>query len=370
VKIRGAVLREYGKGYTIEELELEPPHANEVLIKYAYTGYCHSDLSVAMGRVPMTLPMAVGHECAGVVEAIGEGVTRVKVGDHVASTWMIPCGDCVMCRAGMGHMCEPNMAFFGAGTMLDGTSRIRDAKGDTVYHGNFVSGFSSHAVVPELAAVPVPKDFPLEQAALMSCCIPTGWGSVTNIAKVQPGDSVAVWGMGGVGLNIIRAAKMRQANPLIAIDLEKSRESLARELGATHFICNADTDPIPIIQELTGGRGVNVAFEAIGDPGAVEQAWWSIAWGGKLACIGVMAHDKKAQLPLQGMTFHGQQIIGGLYGAISTLDDIPKLTELAMTGDMMLDKLIAGKFKLEQLNDIAEQMEKRQLTGRWVCEWD
>lgn len=370
MKIKAAVLREYGKGYNIEELELEPPHAGEVLVKYAYTGYCHSDLSVMKGRIQMALPMVAGHECAGVVEAVGPGVTRVQVGDHVASTWMIPCGDCPTCRAGLGNICMGNFPHFVAGTMLDGTTRIKDAKGNAVLHGNFVSGFSDRNVVPEDGVVAVRKDFPLEQAALMSCCIPTGWGSVTNIAKVQPGDSVAIWGMGGVGLNILRAAKMRQANPLIAIDLEKSREGLAREMGATHFICNADVDPIPVIQEITGGLGVNIAFEAIGDAGSIEQAWWALGMAGKLVIVGVMPDNQKAQLPLQTMPFHQKSILGGLYGSISTHDDIPKLADLAMTGDMKLDKLVAGTFKLEGLNDIAEQMEKRQLTGRWVCEWD
>ncbi len=177
--------------------------------------------------------------------------------------------------------------------------------------------------------------------------------------------------MGGVGLNILRAAQLPSGQPA---DRRRPRDpaarALARELGATHFICNADIDPIPLIKEITGGRGVAVAFEAIGDAGAVEQAWWSLGWPGTLACIGVMPDEQKAQLPLQLMTFHEKTIVGGLYGSISTLDDIPKLADLAMTGEMKLDKLVAGKFKLEQLNDIAEQMEKRQLTGRWVCEWD
>jgi Zn-dependent alcohol dehydrogenase len=173
-----------------------------------------------------------------------------------------------------------------------------------------------------------------------------------------------------VGLNILRAARMRQANPIIAIDLEADREELARELGATHFLCNSADDPIPQIQEITGNQGVDFAFEAIGDPGAIEQAWWALAFNGKLVVMGVMADDARVNMNLQLMPFHHKHIIGGLYGGISTHDDIPKLTDLAMSGDMKLDKIVAGKFKLEQLNDIAEQMEKRQLTGRWVCEWD
>lgn len=339
-------------------------------VKYAYTGFCHSDLSDMQGRIKMRLPMAVGHECSGVVEAIGENVTRVKVGDHVVSTFMIPCGECPLCRSGHGNICATNMVYFGAGTLLDGTSRIRDAKGEVVYHGHFVSGFSSHTVAPEKGVVAIRKDMPLEWAALMACCVPTGWGSVNNVAKVRPGEAVAIWGLGGVGLNILRSARLRQANPLIAIDLEPEREALARELGATHFICNAGTDPIPLIQEITGGRGVAVAFEAIGDPGAVAQAWWSLGYRGRLACIGVMGDEESVQLPLQLMTFHEKTITGGLYGSISTHDDIPMLADMAMSGDMKLDKIVGGTFKIDQLNDIADRMAKRQLTGRWVCEWD
>jgi S-(hydroxymethyl)glutathione dehydrogenase/alcohol dehydrogenase len=176
--------------------------------------------------------------------------------------------------------------------------------------------------------------------------------------------------MGGVGLNILRAAKLHWANPVIAVDIEPSKEAIAREFGATHFICNADNDPVPLIKELTGGSGADVIFEAIGDPGAIVQAWWALAAAGKLVVAGVMRHDAAAVLPLQLLPFHQKSILGGLYGSISTHNDIPKLVDLAMTGEMKLDKLVAGKFKLEDINDIAEKMHKRQLQGRWVCEWD
>jgi S-(hydroxymethyl)glutathione dehydrogenase/alcohol dehydrogenase len=369
VKIRAAVLREVKKGYSIEELELEPPHAGEALVKYAYTGYCHSDLSNLMGRIEMALPMVAGHECAGVVEAVGPDVTRVKVGDHVVGTWMIPCGHCPQCRRGLGNVCTGNFTHFVSGTMLDGTTRMKDSKGNPVLHGNFVSGFSDRTVVPEGGLVPIRKDMPLDWAALMSCCIPTGWGAVTKMANVQPGDKVAVWGLGGVGQNTLRAAKMRQANPLIAVDLEESRCDVALELGATHFICNATDDPVPIIQGLTGG-GADIIFEASGDPGAIVQAWWALGMAGRLMVIGIMPQDQVAAMPLTFMALQQKSMIGGLYGSVSVQDDIPKLCDLAMTGQMKLDKIVEGKFKLEDLNDIAEKMEKRQLGGRWVCEWD
>jgi S-(hydroxymethyl)glutathione dehydrogenase/alcohol dehydrogenase len=310
-----------------------------------------------------------GHECAGVVEAVGPDVTRVKVGDHVVGTWMIPCGHCPQCRRGLGNVCTGNFTHFVSGTMLDGTTRMKDSKGNPVLHGNFVSGFSDRTVVPEGGLVPIRKDMPLDWAALMSCCIPTGWGAVTKMANVQPGDKVAVWGLGGVGQNTLRAAKMRQANPLIAVDLEESRCDVALELGATHFICNATDDPVPIIQGLTGG-GADIIFEASGDPGAIVQAWWALGMAGRLMVIGIMPQDQVAAMPLTFMALQQKSMIGGLYGSVSVQDDIPKLCDLAMTGQMKLDKIVEGKFKLEDLNDIAEKMEKRQLGGRWVCEWD
>jgi S-(hydroxymethyl)glutathione dehydrogenase/alcohol dehydrogenase len=369
VKVKAAVLREVTKGYSIEDLELEPPRAEEALVKYAYTGYCHSDLSNMMGRTSMALPMVAGHECAGVVEAVGEGVTRVKVGDHVVGTWMIPCGHCPQCRSGRGNVCTGTFTQFVSGTMLDGTTRYADAQGKPVQHGNFVSGFSSHTIVPEGGLVPIRKDVPLEQACLMSCAIPTGWGSVAKIAGVMPGDSVAIWGIGGIGQNILRAAKLRQANPLIAIDLEEARRGRAMELGATHFIDSSKEDPVPIVQELTGG-GADFCFDATGSPGAYEQMIWALSMAGKIIAIGIIPQDEVARLPLTYFSLQQKSILGGLYGSVSVQDDIPKLIDILATGEMKIDKIIEGKFKIDQINEIAEKMEARQLSGRWVCEWD
>jgi Zn-dependent alcohol dehydrogenase len=180
---------------------------------------------------------------------------------------------------------------------------------------------------------------------------------------------VAVWGLGGVGQNALRAAKMRQANPLIAVDLEEARRDKAMKLGATHFINNSKEDPVPIIQQLTGG-GVDIIFECSGDPGATVQAYWALRPSGRLMQVGIMGEHEVAALNLTFLVFGQKSIIGGLYGSISTKDDIPKYVDLAMSGDMMLDTIIEGNFKLEEINDIRERMERRELGGRWVCKWD
>lgn len=369
MKIKGAVLREPGKPYSIEELELEAAKEKEVLVRYAYTGFCHSDLSVQLGNINMVLPIVAGHEAAGIVEEVGPGCAKIKKGDHVVATFMVPCGECPQCARGMGNICSGSFVNFVNGMLLDGTSRIKDKNGKMVRHGNFVSGFSNYTVIPEGGLIPIPKEFPLEYACLMGCCIPTGWGTVTKCAKVLPGDKVAIYGLGGVGLNILRASALRQANPVIAVDLEESKEDLAKEFGATHFICNQKEDPVPIIQELTGG-GADFAFEAIGDPGAQIQAYWSLGMAGKLVLVGITPHDQTTNLPLQVLPFHNKSILGNNYGMISTHVDIPRFVQMAMTHDLKLDKLVTNKFKLEDINDVAEKLNKRQIRGRWICAWD
>ena len=369
MKIRAAVLRAFKEPLCIEELELEPPREKEVLIKHINTGFCHTDLHQMLGETLIQLPIVVGHETAGVVEAIGPGVKTVKEGDHVVSTFSIACGKCPECLRGMASMCSGYLGAFGQGTMLDGTSRLRDKHGHMVRHGLFVSGFSTHGVMPEEGVVPIRKDMPFDQACLMACCVPTGWGTVTNIAHVQPGNSVAVYGLGGVGLNVLRAAVLRQADPVIAVDLEGDRETISRDLGATHFINNSKEDPVPRIREIVG-KGADIVFEAIGDPGAIIQAYWSVGRTGKLVIAGVTPQDETTNLPLFRLPVHQLSILAGLYGSISTHLDIPKFVDLAMKGDLMLDKLVTRKFRLEDINDVADAMVKRQITGRWICEFD
>jgi Zn-dependent alcohol dehydrogenase len=370
MKIRAAVCREANKPLSIEELELAPPKANEILVKLAYTGWCHSDYHVAKGEIPIDMPFVIGHEAAGIVQDVGPGVTHVKPGDHVVTTWMIPCGKCPSCLKGKGYICQGHFEPFLKGMLLDGTTRLTDANGEKVLHGQFVSGFANYTVVPAQGAIKLQKDLPLDWACFLGCCVPTGWGSVYNVAKVHPGESVAVWGMGGVGLNIIRAAKMRLADPIIAVDLEGSKEALAREFGATHFINNSKDDPVPIINEKIVPGGLDYAFEAIGDPGAIVQAWWTTKIGGRLIVPGITPHDADTPLPLMLLPLHEKAIMGTLYGNISTEIEIPRLAELAAAGELKLDKLITKYFKLEEINDVIDAMERREIIGRWVCKWD
>jgi len=380
MKIKSAVLREPKKPLTIEDLELDPPKEREVLVKNAFSGFCHSDLSLMNGAIVMDLPFAIGHEVAGIVEEVGPGVTKLKKGDHVVPTWMIPCGKCPECLRGRGNICTGNIGYFSSGMLLDGTSRLRDKNGKMVRHNSFVSGFSSHSVVPEDGAIPISKEMPLDQACFLGCCVPTGWGAVTNTADVQAGQSVAIYGSGGVGLNVIRGAALRLAYPIIVVDLEASKEGIAREFGATHFIDCSKEDPVPKIQEITGGKrkedgtmeggGAEVVFEVTGDTGAQVQGLWSTAVGGKFVTIGVAPMDQTAALTTSFLPLHEKSILGTLYGSISTHLDIPKLVDLSLKGHLMVEKLTSNKFRVEEINDVAKALERREIMGRWVCQWD
>lgn len=379
MKVRAAVVREHEKPASIEQIELAQPKEKEVLIKTAYCGFCHSDLSFMDGTIPFPLPLVLGHEASGIVEDVGPGVTSLQKGDHVVATWMVACGHCDQCTSGKGHTCTDSHKYHSQGNLLDGSSRLTDLNGNPLNHQTLVSGFSEYMVIPEAGAVKIRKDMPLDQACFISCCVPTGIGSVYNGANVKPGDSVAIWGMGGVGLNVAGGAKLRGAYPIIGVDIEGSKEGLAREYGITHFINSSKEDPVPAVQMLTGGikkpdgsieyGGVKYAFEAVGDPGAIVQAFWSLGIGGKLIQIGIHAADQTTPLPMTWVPPHCKSIEGTLYGNIRTHQDIPTFVEMAMNGTIRLDKLITKEFQLEDINDVAAAMQKHQIVGRWVCKF-
>ena len=225
-------------------------------------------------------------------------------------------------------------------------------------------------MIPEQGAVKVRDGFPMDQACLMACCMPTGLGAVNNVANVRPGDSVAIWGMGGVGLNVVRAAKLRGAAPLIGVDIEGEKGAIAREFGVTHFIDSSKEDPVPGVQELTGG-GADFCFEVIGDAGALVQAYWALGIGGKLIMVGMPPMETHVPLPLMLTPAHNRDVLGTLYGNVRTHHDLPKFMDLVLNGGYIdLGKLISKKFKLEQINDVFDAMTKHRIIGRWVCAWD
>ncbi|MBN2038994.1 MAG: alcohol dehydrogenase catalytic domain-containing protein [Spirochaetes bacterium] len=368
MKMKAAVVRE-PKVITIEEVNLAPPKENEVLVKTHYCGYCHSDFSAVESGQLFPIPFVTGHEASGVVVDVGPGVKRIKKGDHVVACWAVSCGRCKQCVKGNEYICPEYRNFIEAGSLLDGTSRLTDANGKPLYHSVFVSGFAEYLVIPESGAIKLREDFPLDQAALLGCCVPTGLGAVINTANVKPGDSVAVWGIGGIGLNVLQGAKLAGAKPIIAVDIEGSKEAIAKEFGATHFIDSSKQDPIPIVQELSGG-GVDYAFEASGDVGAIEQIYWALGIGGKQIQIGLQDASKKAQLQIIFTPLHAKDIIGVMYGHVHVHTDIPAFADLVMDKRYIdLDKLITKKFKLEELQSVHDAMREHKIHGRWVCEF-
>jgi len=253
---------------------------------------------------------------------------------------------------------------------LGGTSRLTDAKGRKLFHQTFVSGFVEYMVIPERGAIKVREGFPLDQACFIACCMPTGLGAVNNVANVRAGESVAVWGMGGVGLNVVHSAKLRGAKPLIAVDIEGSKEAIARQFGASYFINSSKEDPVPKIQELTDG-GADYCFEVVGDPGALLQAYWALAIGGKLVMVGMPPLEKLVGLPLFFTPAHNRNVLGTMYGNVRTHQDLPKFMDLIMDGVYIdLSKLITRKFKLDQIGDVFSAMTKREIIGRWVCAFE
>lgn len=369
MKMKAAVLREYNKPMSIEEVELAPPKEHEVLVKTVFTGWCKSDYIIYNGRIKLPLPIVLGHESAGIVEDVGPGVTTVKKGDHVAAIWCSSCGKCKMCTTGKETLCLTYTPLIGQGVLLDGTSRLTDSNGQMLHHNFFVSGLAEYIVIPEMNAIKIREDMPLDQACFLGCCMPTGFGAVYNTANVKPGESVAVWGAGGVGLNVVQGAKLRGADPIIVVDLEGSKEKIARELGATHFINSSETDPVPIVQEITGG-GADVIFEVTGEGGSIAQLYWALSVAGRHIQIGV--HDPEEIVQANFTRYPGSrlQTLGCNYGDVRVHSELPALADMVMDGKYNLSKLISRKFRLEDINEACEATKKRKIVGRWVCSFE
>lgn len=362
ITARAAVLYCAGAGLRVEDVQVLPPRRGEVRVRMKAAGVCHSDLHVIKGDLAMPMPVICGHEGAGVIESVGDGVTSVSPGDRVVPIWRASCGQCEFCLGGRPALCDMGTKMRFEGVMPDGTKRFVSKSGQEIHHYAGVSTFSSFSTMPEAAVVKIPDDYSFEHAALISCGVITGIGAVTRAAKVEPGSTVAVFGAGGVGLNIIQGAKMMSARQIIAVDIHASKEAKARELGATDFILSSDrADPVAAIRSLTGGKGVDFAFESIGLPTPIEQAFDSTRKAGTCVIAGIARADARAKINVNQLVYAEKKLIGTLYGSMRPRVDLPALIEMHRAGKLTLDPLLTRTYPIDQINEAYEDLERGEL---------
>ena len=354
MNIQAAVLRAANTPFEIQTLSLDQPHTGEVLVRIAACGVCHSDYHLATGTTRHPMPVVCGHEGAGVVEAVGEGVKRVQTGDHVTLSWTPDCGQCFYCLRGQPNLCETYTEPIWAGTMLDGTTRLHNGNAP-VYAYCGLATFGEYVVVPEQSCVKIRKEIPLEVAALVGCAVATGVGSALYTADVRPGESVVVIGCGGVGLNVIQGAALCGASPIISIDTNEAKMKLARDFGATHTLFS-DAKVQDAVRALTGGRGAEYAFEAVGLPSLQELALELIRPGGMVVLAGLSPMGTGTNLPGAVLTRQEKTVRGSYYGSVNPQRDFPLLLDLYSAGKLKLDQLISRTYRLEQINEAFETM--------------
>ncbi len=357
LRMTAAVLREFGQPQKAEEVILDPPGPGEVLVKVGAAGVCHSDLRLAEGSLgTFRIPIILGHEGAGVVVALGEGVTHVKPGDHVAFCIIPACGACGSCREGKPTLCELAGLNGGRGSLMDGTSRLHLASGEPLKHFLFVSCFAEYTVVPAASAVPIPTSLPLWQAALLGCAVITGVGAVRNVAKVQRGDSVCVIGAGGVGLQIIKAAQLAGAERIIAVDRNQEKLDRAISQGATDAVDSSQADPAARVRELSNG-GVDHAIEAVGIPATIRLAWDVLRPGGGAVVVGLAAVGAEVSIPAIEF-LSAKNLKGCYYGSGNPAAELPELAEMAASGRFPLADSVSHFTDLNGIGEAFERMNK------------
>jgi len=357
MKIRAAVLNAMGaqlpyaksRPLSIEEIDLEGPGHGEVLVKMAAAGLCHSDLSVINGDRPRPTPMALGHEAAGIVEEVGPGVDDLKKGDHVVMVFVPSCGHCLPCSEGRPALCEPGAAANTKGTLLSGAKRLK-RKGEPVNHHLGVSAFAEYATVSRRSLVKVDPELPLDQAALFGCAVLTGVGAVVNTAKVPAGASVAVIGLGGVGLASLIGAVAAGASRVVAIDLADDKLEFASKLGATDTFNARNADAADAVRAATSG-GVEYAFELAGSVKAMELAYKITRRGGTTVTAGLPPPSANFAFPQVGLVAEERTIKGSYIGTCVPVRDLPRYIALFRQGRMPVDRLLTGRLKLDEINE-------------------
>lgn len=342
--MKAAVCYEFGAPLIVEEIEIDPPQAGEVMIKLAACAICHSDIHYMEGAWGGVLPAVYGHEAAGVVTEVGAGVTMAQPGDHVVVTLMRSCGRCYFCTQGQPHLCEATMP-------IDTNGRLHTRDGQPIFAAMKCGAFAESVVVHESQLVRVHNEMPLDSASLLACGVITGLGAVVNTAHVPPGSSVVVIGAGGVGLNSVQGARLAGAQPIIALDLVESKLAAAMNFGATHTINPRDEDVQGRVRALTGGRGADFVFITAGSGKAIEQGATLMRRGGTLVIVGMPATGVKLELEAANFANDSQRVLGSKMGSTRLSVDVPKLVELYQEGRLKLDELITKRYPLEQINE-------------------
>lgn len=350
--VRAAVFDGVGR-VSVEELELEEPRAREVLVRLGASGVCHSDLHVVDGEWRRPTPVVMGHEGAGVVEAVGEGVRGVSVGDHVVLSWFYACGRCAHCLAGRAWACSGTRA--GQCVMDDGTTRFRrPATGEDVHTYLAVGSMAERSVVPEAAAIPVPREVPWDVAALIGCAVTTGVGAVWNTAGVEPGASVVVLGCGGVGLSVVMGAALVGADPIVAVDLSEAKLSLAAEVGATAAAGS------PEEARALLPAGADYVFEAIGLVETIEAMPSLLRSGGVAVLVGLTAAGVRASFDVYSFVDTGKTLVGSIYGGAVPALDFPRIAGLYLAGKLPLDRLVSHRIGLDDVDEAFAAMRRRE----------
>jgi S-(hydroxymethyl)glutathione dehydrogenase/alcohol dehydrogenase len=369
MKTRAAVLRDAGKDWEITELDLDPPKAGEVLIRFVAAGLCHSDDHLRTGDIPVRYPIVGGHEGAGIIEEVGAGVTRFSPGDHVVCSFLPVCGHCRFCARGESNLCDLGALLYD-NCLPDGTFRFH-ADGEDYGQMCLLGTFSQRATLSEHSCVKVDDDLPLETVVLVGCGVPTGWGTAVNSGGVRPGDTAVVYGVGGVGINAVQGAAFAGAVQVIAVDPVAAKRELASRLGATHTAASAE-DAQQIITEVTRGVGADQALVTTGvvTEEVIAAAFAAIRKRGTVVVTGLAGPAQKTiHVPGFELTLFEKRIQGALFGGGNPFDAIPQMIELYRAGHLKLDELITNRYRLEDVNQgYQDLLDGRNIRGVIVYE--
>jgi Zn-dependent alcohol dehydrogenase len=366
MRITAAVLYDVNKPYSVETVELDPPRRGEVLVRVRAAGVCRSDLHFQRGHATIALPAVMGHEGAGTVEAVGDGVTMVAPGDRVILSFVPNCGHCHSCESGRPHLCDEHARTIGK--LFDGTSRLHTLSGQDCAHMGKVACFAEYAVVPEAGCIPAPAALGFPEMALIGCSVTTGVGAAVFNARVRPGDSVAVIGCGGVGLNIVQGARLAGAATIAAVDVKDAALAFARRFGATHVVNARTEDAVARVQALTGG-GVDFAFEAYGGGATTKLAVDMLRKHGTAVIVGIAPLGDAAPIEPVVLTRGEKTITGCYYGSARPRQDMPRIAEWAMRGLLDLTSLVTRRYALAEINRAYEDIDS-DAVGRGVIVFD